>query len=345
MRRQILFRVDANNQIGWGHFYRCLSLAQMLDTDFDIIFAISDPENDSINILLERQYLLIKLPKFNYSNLDKKVHAEFDLNILESLTRVDIVVLDGYCFDLEYQDKLRKFKLKTVIIEDAGKGNYHADLVVNQAPGLSRLKYTSDSPKTMFALGPEFTLLRPKFLSAARKPKEPLESINSVFICFGGADFHNLSLKFTDYFLTKTKINVHLVVGSSYNFLDSLKNLTVEYGQRFRVDIGLSEESMIFSMKSADFGIVPSSGILFESITCGLPVISGYYVDNQKSIYNGFLKLGAFVDAQNLKYTKIESLMDEFFLRKLNSCIEQHVKIIDGYSNNRLVKCFKSLAN
>ena len=59
MKRDILFRVDANSKIGWGHFYRYLALARMLNDEFQISFAISQPSTEVMSESQRHNYDLI----------------------------------------------------------------------------------------------------------------------------------------------------------------------------------------------------------------------------------------------------------------------------------------------
>ena len=43
MKKRILFRADANVQIGYGHFVRTLALADMLKDDFECVFYTQEP--------------------------------------------------------------------------------------------------------------------------------------------------------------------------------------------------------------------------------------------------------------------------------------------------------------
>ena len=52
----------------------------------------------------------------------------------------------------------------------------------------------------------------------------------------------------------------------------------------------LSAKDIKNELVKSNLAIVPASGILFEVISIGLPVISGFYTANQMAIYKGFLK-------------------------------------------------------
>jgi len=46
-------------------------------------------------------------------------------------------------------------------------------------------------------------------------------------------------------------------------------------------------------MQNCNFAIVPSSTILYELCAINMVILSGYFIDNQKHIYEGFLEKNA----------------------------------------------------
>lgn len=165
----VVFRVDANATIGYGHFYRCLSLAQMLSEEYIISFAMADPSMLIMESLSALPFGLIELPGFVYKTPDERTPDEempFDMEAF--LGEIQIVVLDGYWFGPAYQKALNAQEVKVVVVEDHGRGHYLADLIVNHAPGLEAAAYSTDRDHSEFALGTDYSLLRPQFLQQAK---------------------------------------------------------------------------------------------------------------------------------------------------------------------------------
>ena len=84
MRNKILFRADADQHIGYGHFIRTLALADMLKDDFDCVFCLQTP-SEFQKAELSKVCKYVELP----AN-DRK----FDL-FLDTLEGNEIVVLDN----------------------------------------------------------------------------------------------------------------------------------------------------------------------------------------------------------------------------------------------------------
>ena len=54
-------------------------------------------------------------------------------------------------------------------------------------------------------------------------------------------------------------------------------------------------------MQLSQIAIAPASTILYELCCIKMPVLSGFYVDNQELIYKGFSEKGAIYQGGNLK--------------------------------------------
>ena len=70
-------------------------------------------------------------------------------------------------------------------------------------------------------------------------------------------------------------------------------------------------------MQQCQFGIAPASTILYELSCVKLPVLSGYYVENQRRIYEGFLNNGAIFGGGDFTDYTTSS-----FREKINSILE-----------------------
>lgn len=340
---KILFRVDANNKIGWGHFYRSLALAEMLKESFSIVFAMAEPCMDLVTNLKEKSIQVIKLPFQEYCSPDERGNKELQFDLYGKLSDVNIVVLDGYWFGPKYQSELRKYSIKVVIIEDDGEGTYFADLIINHAPDTQKYRYHTDNKDTDYAIGPNYALLRPSFLKAAKEKHRVKSSINNVLIAFGGSDQFNFTAKLLNWFIENTDVSLHVIIGAGYEHQHSLNETISIDPSRITLDRNLREDQMVAAMKSADAAVLPASGVLFESIACRLPAISGTYTKNQEAIFNGFLTKGVIInggDFSNL--TEAWSYLRNSDLADLRI---KHASLIDGYSGERLRLLFTMLTS
>lgn len=345
MIKKILFRVDAQKEIGHGHFFRCLALATMLRNDFEVTFAMSELALDLKKKLQENNFSFIKLKTIDYSDLRNHKTDEVGFDLRDLILDYDIIVLDGYWFGPSYQSELRKFKVKIIIIEDNGKGHYKCDLLINTAEGLNQLDYNTDNFNSIKLLGGRYAILRNLFLSTAKSNSYSIKenSFTSVFICFGGSDILNKTKKVASWFLNNTKLKLHIITGNAYPFDDSLIQLKENSKNRIVLMKGLNEKEMVKEMCAASIGVVPSSGILYECIACRLPVISGKSADNQLNIYNGAVKRKVIIPANNFQDEDLQAAWDQINTINLLDLIKNQTKFIDGNSDERIKKIIRAL--
>jgi UDP-2,4-diacetamido-2,4,6-trideoxy-beta-L-altropyranose hydrolase len=321
MKPELFVRADGNPNIGTGHLVRCISLAHMLKAEFEITFYCKECPESFEEELMEHVFGLIKIRN------EEQFFDELDSNT--------IAVLDGYNFDTAYQRKVKDKGCKLVCIDDLHNKEFLADLIINHAPGVSENDYKTPS-YTIFALGPEYALLRPAFLDQAKKQRLIIK-VETVMICFGGSDPRDLTqyvLKVILEFEEFKKIIV--ITGSEFNPSGEFK-LLIKSDKRIDYRFSLNEKQMLTTMLEAELAIVPASGIIFEVLAAGCLVVSGYYIDNQLAIYNGFKAINSIIDIGQFSELKKE-------LRKVDlTKVWNIVKPIDGKSNIRIMEKFMYL--
>jgi len=103
--KSILIRTLGGQDIGYGHYYRCISLAKAilyLNKNIDIIFLIN---NGLIN--------QIKKTDFKYIVED---NLEKDYQIIKKF-KVDLVIFDSYLGNNEYLKRIKK-QSRLMLIDD-----------------------------------------------------------------------------------------------------------------------------------------------------------------------------------------------------------------------------------
>ena len=323
MKKVIKIRADGSAEIGLGHLFRCIALAEMLQEDFNIqFFSLTIPES-----ILE----IIISKGFDFSKLE--VESDF----IKLLSGDEIVVLDHYQLDSGYQKEIRKKGCRLVCIDDLHEKEFFADLVINHLPGADPKDYNAQD-YTDFALGVDYALLRPLFLQQDEEEKT-VTAISSVFICFGGSDIHNLTKKVLGIVSDYSEFEeINLVLGPAYNYSEELE-LAIKNDKRIRIFRSLNELEIREVMKGSDLAIVPASGILYEVVATNTPVITGSYVDNQKYFLEQFSRLTFVKSAGDFEEQKLRKALQDFLsIKDLKP--ENH---IDGKSPDRIKSKFKQL--
>ena len=332
MQKEILFRADGNSEIGLGHLYRLFSLIEMLKEHFQFTFVSS--ENSTVNIIPNSYQLKIIPSQITIKEEPEWISKEFDKNNT-------LLIADGYQFNSSYQRKIKEKGFIFVYIDDLASEHMFADLIINHSPNITSQIYSTES-YTKFALGIKYALLRPTFLDLIAK-ENTVQKIDRAFVCFGGADPYNLTLKATKALLKIPQVkNIYIVLGGAY----SHKEIYTLAQKNIKIYQNLSEEELLEIMVTSNFAIAPASTILYELCCVQIPVLSGYYVNNQKKIYNGFANKKAIFEMGNLKDFSITSFEDhllQFLKIDFQELINCQKKIFDQNIKNRICKLISSL--
>ena len=262
-KKKILIRADTSSKIGLGHIFRSLGLFQILKLKFDVTF-------------------ITKSLNFVFKNLinDKGVNIkviENESDFYKFITLDHIVVLDGYHFDYNFQKTIKPKCFKLICIDDHKDVKYFCDYVINHGPTFSVDDFKTNCSDIVFFLGLKYLLLRKEFLKISENKicLKSYQNKNDVFVCFGGTDQHELVQK-TVNILNKYNFNyIRLLVGKN-----SIK-LNFNNNSKVKVYHSLGPNEIIDQVRKCKLAIVPSSTIMLELFTIGIPIISGSFVDNQ----------------------------------------------------------------
>ncbi|QJD77475.1 UDP-2,4-diacetamido-2,4,6-trideoxy-beta-L-altropyranose hydrolase [Spirosoma rhododendri] len=267
---RIIFRADADSQIGLGHVMRCLALADMLGSSVDRYMAITEPE-PVVQTRLEQAGLQVIALKKN------SIATDF-LTLLEPS---DQVVLDGYSFDSAFQRAVKKRVKRLFFIDDLLDGRQIADVIINHAGGVSPTDYDA-GPNTTFCLGPHYALLRSPFLKPGGFGPPP--SDGPYFVSLGGADPSNVSLSVVQAIQQlDPKQVVRLVLGPLYAQRDSIDALRTNLPNLTILE-NLSAEEMVAELERCSLAITACSTIAYEVCAVNRPLIGILTADNQDRI-------------------------------------------------------------
>ena len=334
---KIYFRADANSQIGWGHVVRSMALANILCDDensiFESIFLVQNPSVTLQNQIKEKFELII-LQETN----DFLEEAHFITQ--KYLQDKSIIVLDHYQIQTKYQRIIKEnSNSKIVCIDDMNSWHFLADIIINHG-GNKTEKYSCES-YTKLLVGTEYALLRQPFLKAALKKRE-IKKIETVFICFGGADIDNLTNKAIELALNFDFIKkINVVVTNDFPFLEELHKLISEYST-INIYQNLDAQKMASLMQNSDLAFAPASSLSLELLATQPFMILGKSADNQATIYQGLIsypQIKEIGEWQNLNWNKLKS---EFSQICKHFCFETKT-IIPNLAPSEIKKEFENL--
>lgn len=334
-KQRILFRADGSKLIGYGHVIRLLSLSAILRRDYTCVFVTQNPDKYLADQIKENCDEMIVLP--SSSNFKKEA-----LTISKTVCGLnDIVVIDGYGFDTNYQKKIKSNCFKLVCVDDLHEIDFVADAIINHSEGINQKDY-SVKKHTRLYLGTPFAILRKSFLKSipvANLLKK--QSRNSVFINMGGTDPDNNTLKALKICLKNSSIrSINIVVGSFYKHTLELKKVISEYKEvKIELHSGLTEAEMCKAMKDSSAAICSSSTISYEYASVGGLLFVLQTASNQRNIYKFLIKSGVAFKAE--EFSKKYNSLNSTNLRK--TYFENRLKYFNGSSTQSLRNIFKQL--
>ena len=333
MHKKVILRADGGSKIGFGHVYRLLALAQMLKGKFKLAFiskALPIHIIEELYEVCEQVEILV----------DEISEAE-ELNVLRKIIiGGDIVVLDGYQFDIDYQNEIRNLNAKLVYIDDFANKPISADAIINHAPGILPEIYKHISECNLLGLGLDYSLIRPDFFSE-RLDKLPESISKSIFISFGGADPFNITTRVVKAILNHPKVKkLHVLVTNSFDAgeLDKLNDFKVRYRNKINIYSNLKAAELANLFHICASAIVPASTIALELIASGIKPIVGYYIDNQLNLYNGLIDSSLAIGLGDYRDEIFLEILEEFLSDRITMV---HDKVFDSRPN--LLHLFKNL--
>ena len=339
LSKKIIFRADANNQIGLGHIMRCLALASILKNKFHCIFVIASTDTKITTLISQMCPVIILLSKNQKEEL-------YELEkVLES---DDIVVTDGYHFDTCYQKHIKSKVKSLVMIDDKADMDYFADIIINHGNSAIKNTYKAQS-YTQILTGFSYLMVRPEFLAASHKNRQVYKN-GTVFICMGGADPFNITIKAFEACITTDFVkNIIIITGSSYAYKTKLKSL-ININKHKTVDWNedVSAKTLVELIKKSQIAICPASTIALEVCCVKAALLTGTVRDNQEAIHNQLLYSECCISLGNMNIATIQDFKSALLslnnVQFINDIVRAQSKAIDGKSGERILNIFEQVS-
>ena len=340
VKKKLFIRTDGNSNIGLGHLYRCLAIADILQDDFRCIFIISSESTPYIKIVSNKYDLYIL----------KSLSMKEETNELSYiLSETDFFLIDSYKLNEEYFSVIKNMVDKLIRFDDMLEIDKYTDLFIN--PGAVKANLIDIKLNTKFVTGFEYAIVREPFIQAAFSKKKILK-IDSVFICMGGSDPFNITIKTLAAasncdFLKK----IVIVVGAAYSRHEQLREQIskIRAAKTVLLESDVTPERLVELLDLCELAICPSSSISLEVCCAKAGLLTGTVIDNQHLIHDQLVEKGCCFSIGDMNLATIKGFENKLrsmnSLQKLQRIINNQALVFDGQSKNRLVDKIKELIN
>ena len=276
-KKRIAIVVNAYDEIGTDHIFRCLSIASKLVFD-DVLFLLDEQHQLGIDIVDSYNY-----PFRIYDGSDDL------LRILNEYSP-QIVVNDILDTTEEYISSLKNQGYFVVNFDDLGVGSQVADVVFDTL-------YEHEIGEKNIFTGYKYYILRDEFYFQPQKIIS--QAVNNILIAFGGSDPNNFTEKVIDSILNTSyngRINVILGLGNS-----SLEDLIEKYESNQSIQIYRNVSDISEFMFQADIIFTSAGRTMYETCSLGIPTICLCQDERELSHVfanesNGFINMGLGVE-------------------------------------------------
>ncbi|ETT41088.1 GCN5-like N-acetyltransferase [Paenibacillus sp. FSL R5-192] len=343
---KFFIRADASEQLGIGHVMRCLALSEeLIKHDYEVIFICKEANPLITRLIREKgcDLLLIDTPIF----IDGEHESEHVVQLIINgyhVEQEDWLIVDHYSLDITFEQNLRKVFANIMVVDDLADRSHDCDILLDTSSNVSkRDTYDRLIPSSAIQLlGPEYTLLRGEFIEK-RETLNPQDErgINNIFVCFGGTDPTNETIKTIKALqpIMNENIQVNIVLGKP--------NLRIEQwmtrNKSEYMELFIQPDSIAAIMSSSDLAICAGGGMTWERYCLGLPGLVIAVAENQLELAQQGQLLG--IDKYIGQSESVqEQDITQIFMQTINhgewlkEARNKAMALIDGKGASRVVK-------
>lgn len=278
-------RADASMAIGTGHVMRCLALAQALAEQGHEASLAACEIPDALTTRLEREGVPV-------TKLAAERASQEDLDAtlrIAGETGATCLVLDGYSFGRDYQDRLRKAACLCVIDDCAAADGYSADLLLNPNLFATDDMYAEQDVAQVLT-GAKYAVLRREFWQQTDKPVS--SKTRRILITMGGSDPDNDTGKVIRAVkkVSLEHVEIRAIVGAGNPYGETL---AVQAGRAGHdVELLRDVQNMREQYDWCDLCVASAGNTALELACVGVASLFLIIVDNQEPVARAIRKFG-----------------------------------------------------
>lgn len=332
----IIFRTDASNKIGMGHFMRCIGLAQEFQSrGSEITFVSASPISSMVERIKKEQFELIEIcaeagsasdAKSTYSICKKKA--------------ADLLVADHYALKKNWFSSMRDNGVTCLLWTDFLQDSaLPVSFILDQTPDASLSTYKRAAPGAQIFCGLKYSVLRREFLNKSNI-RYRREELRHVLVTLGGADPDGVTQKVLSALRPfSSQLSIRVIIGPA-NHCGAEIRLTA---QKFsNCEVFESVEDMAGMVAWADIAVSAAGTSLWEFAYSGLPALTTIIADNQLHLASALERLGGGINLGKANRLTEKEVCDSLASlidtpENISSMSEVMMKIVDGCGVKRVV--------
>ncbi len=335
---KVLFRLDVGQKYGWGHFFRCKSISQILKNKYgcEVIFLMHFEEGVNYHEINEN-IVFVK----NSSSIKNELNSIIDIVEREEIR---ILVLDIRT-NLSGHDVL-EIKKKNIIvasIDDPSERRMFVDYSF-YSPLIQLKEVDWNNALGKQFIGWEWMPIRNDFDNLLfQKVEKKKNSFQNLFISMGGSDSLGLIFRVIKALDKKINMKINLIIGISFKQIKSLEKIVEENPNDIKIYVNPEEITKLIA--NADLAICSFGMTAYELAYCSVKTlyvcISEDHSFSAKTFeLSGFGKNLGIHDklSDEVLKIKINDFIREFQENRNKNSYSCDFKKIDGLAASRISK-------
>jgi CMP-N-acetylneuraminic acid synthetase/spore coat polysaccharide biosynthesis predicted glycosyltransferase SpsG len=326
MRKKIIFTVVGYAEVGLGHAFRSVMLANEL-VQYDLLFVCE-----------ERSDLAIEYIKSHNYSVEIAKNGKLADVVIKN--KPDLIINDILDTSVGYMEMFSNRAISTVNFEDMGQGHELANVVINAL-------YPHQVPQENVLVGPKYFCLRDEFLHIETKVR--IDKVTRVLITFGGVDEGNITkttYEAINNICKENNIELDIIIGPAYPYEEELRNL-INYTEGLHCNLIKHTKKISEHMNQADVAITSGGRTVLELASLKVPTI--VICQNERemthtfaSSENGIINLGHRESASStLISTTFSKIISDLNLRTLMTEKVSELSLLKG--KHRVISKIKSI--
>ena len=321
MTLRALLAPDCGHGVGLGHLERMLALADALQPDASISLIL--PAGDSMlrRRVEDRGHEVVEAPGATPARVE---------SVAVTTRSVDLLVLDGYVFDVSLQSRLRELAPLTVV-DDLGLPAA-CDLAVNPSPGGERMR---PDGATSFLGGAAYALLRAAFAEAREIVMRNGRSPRTVLVSTGATDVDGIAERVSVELLSRdAEVEILRVVGPDAQ--------DVSGTHQPRLQLLVAPASLADALARATVYAGAAGTTAVQAACVGIPAVISDVVANQSAQAAALAEAGCavVVDSDHLGSECLKLLDDA---ARGDAMADRGRALVDGRGAWRVAEAFRRL--